>query len=108
MTAPDPLAPFFTEPITVYRKTGHGAAGAIYAAPDRTLRGHVVNEQRVVRGADAAEIVSTARVNLPYGTPTIPPESKVTLPDGRTVMVLGEQRHDGPPVLPRYYSIDLT
>lgn len=108
MTSPDPLAPFFTVPLTVTRKLGDGAAGAVYAPPDSSLRGRVVNERRLVRTADGAEVVSTARVSLPFGTPTILPESKVVLPDGRTALVLGEQSHDGPEFLPRYYSIDLT
>jgi hypothetical protein len=99
----------FTVPIVVERKTGDGAAGAIYAAKDSTLKGRVKNARKLVRTADGKEVISEATVSLPLVTPVIPVESKVTLPDGRTAFVIAEGRHDTRlDYMPNYYSIDLT
>lgn len=109
MTVPDPLAAFFTTPITVMRKTGDTPAGPTFAAPDKSLRGKVKNETRVVRTADGREVVSQARVALPFATPTIPIESRVILPNGRTAAVLVEEHIDsGLSYLPNYYVIDVA
>ncbi len=105
----DPLAVFFTIPITVFRKIGDTASGSKFAAADASLKGRVRNERKLVRNADGAEVVSEAGVSLPLNTPTIPVDTKVTLPDGRTAFVLAEARHDsGLSFMPNYYSIDLT
>ena len=105
----DPLAPFFAIPITVYRKTADGAAGAIFAAADASLKGRVRNERKLVRSVDGSEVISEAAVSLPLNTATIPVGSRVTLPDNRTAFVLAEAKHDsGLPFMPNYYSIDLT
>lgn len=106
----DPLALFYTMPIVVQRKTGQSAAGPILAAPDNSLLARIVAERRIVRNAAGHEVVSEARVSLPPGTPTIPPESLVTLPanfSGRIATVLAEGLHDaGLPIA--FYRLDLT
>ncbi|MFE7746868.1 hypothetical protein [Nocardia sp. NPDC057455] len=108
MMASDPLAPFFTTPVVVERRTGNGAAGPTFAPPV-TLLGWVVNERRLVLGGDGEEIESAARVSLPATTPAIPVGSRVRLPDDRVATVLTEQRREGGPAfLPHYYSVDLT
>ncbi|MFH5231890.1 hypothetical protein [Antrihabitans spumae] len=105
----DPLAVFFTIPVTVFRKIGDTASGAAYAAADASLKGRVRNERKLVVTADGKEVVSESGVSFPLGTPLIPLDSKVTLPDGRTAFVLVEGLHDsGLSFMPNYYSIDLT
>lgn len=104
----DPLAPFFTVPLGVFRKIGDGSDGPLFA-PSAAVLGRVVHETRLVRTASGEEMISASRVCLPIATPAIPVGSRVLLPDGRTAFVLAEQRHIAAPAfLPTYYSIDLT
>lgn len=105
----DPLAIFYRIPITVERLVGTGPHGSVYADPDGPLLCRLRNERRLVRAADGREVVSEAGASLPIATPTIPVGSKVTLPDGRTSLVLAEARHEtGIEFMPHYYSIDLA
>ncbi|QTJ64978.1 hypothetical protein HYG77_04770 [Rhodococcus sp. ZPP] len=108
----DPLAVFYTWPITVERYLGGNARGKSYDAPDKSLKAKVTITRDVVTDADGREVVTKARISLPVGTPTIPAESLVTLPErfgGAKVKVVAEAITDsGLPALPKFYRLDLS
>jgi hypothetical protein len=103
---------FFVWPITVERYLGGNARGKSYAAPDKSLKAKVTVTRDVVKDADGREVVTTARVTLPVGTPKVPAESLGTLPGrsaGAKVKVVAEAvRDSGLPALPKFYRLDLS
>lgn len=82
--------------VTIEALTGSGGMGDVYAAPV-TVQALVDESTRLVRGPDAAEVVSSATVYAPAGT-VAPPGSRVTLPGGdqRTVITTAEHHADDP------------
>jgi hypothetical protein len=103
---------FFVWPITVERHLGGNARSKSYAAPDNSLRAKVTIGRELITDADGREVVTTAKVHLPVGTPRIPAESLVTLPErfgGSKVRVVAEAvRDSGRPALPKFYRLDLS
>ncbi|WP_054246386.1 hypothetical protein [Rhodococcus opacus] len=103
---------FFVWPITVERYRGGNARSKSYAAPDNTLKAKVTITRDVVKDADGREVVTTAKVYLPVGTPTVPAESLVTLPErfgGAKVRVVAEAvRDSGRLALPKFYRLDVS
>ena len=79
--------------VQVEAYAGAGAHGRTYAARV-TVRALVEAKRRLVRNAEGVEVVSetTLRMRL---TETCPPESRVTLPDGRTTVVIMSAPIDG-------------
>ncbi|MFC9555574.1 hypothetical protein ACFTWF_32585 [Rhodococcus sp. NPDC056960] len=103
---------FFVWQITVERYLGGNARVKSYAQPDKSLRAKVTMGRELVTDADGREVVTVAKVHLPVGTPTIPAESLVTLPErfgGAKVRVVAEAvRDSGLPALPKFYRLDLS
>lgn len=103
---------FFVWPITVERYRGGNARGKSYDAPDKSLKAKVTITRDVVKDADGREVVTTARVTLPMGTPQVPAESLVTLPErfgGAKVKVVAEAvRDSGLRALPKFYRLDVS
>lgn len=63
---------------------------------------------RMVRARDGREVSSSSTAYCPLGT-IAPPESQVTLPDGRQVTVIQALRRDGGPLLlPSHLEVQLT
>ncbi|WP_432679337.1 hypothetical protein ACRAJ3_11420 [Rhodococcus pyridinivorans] len=106
----DPLARWWTQPVQVQRKAADGPYGPTFDPP-ATEVGKITAKRKKVLAPDGSEVISEARVSLPFVTAQIPPGSLVTLPDefgGRTAEVLADQRHWGTELTPNFYSIDLT
>ncbi|EKT83044.1 hypothetical protein WSS_A09012 [Rhodococcus opacus M213] len=103
---------FFVWPIIVERHLGGNARGKSFAVPDTSLKAKVTIGRELITDADGREVVTTARISLPVGTPRIPAESLVTLPDrfgGSKVRVVAEAvRDSGRPALPKFYRLDLS
>lgn len=55
---------FYPHTVLVKNLVAGGGLGERFGAP-RTLAAEVIDEQKVVRSADGAEVVSSARVSLP-------------------------------------------
>lgn len=81
------LDDFYVHTVTVRTLTGTGGMGNVYATPF-PLACFVDDVVRLVRGPDAAEVVSSSTVYAPAGTTTLTPGSLVTLPSGREATVI--------------------
>lgn len=102
----DPLSVFYTQPFSVERKSGDGAAGPVLAPPV-TLYGRIKFEHKLVRDAKGDEVVSTAAISMSIDEADIPAGSRVTVRGSRRT-VIAEGRHIGGfEKSPDYYSIDL-
>jgi hypothetical protein len=105
----DPLAEFYTIPITVRRFTGRGSFGPTYAAAT-TEHGRVRYGAKLIRNSDGEQVVSQARITLPLATARIPVDSLVIV-DATSALerrVIAEERHDtGMADMPNHYTIDL-
>ncbi|WP_431840648.1 hypothetical protein [Gordonia hongkongensis] len=93
---------FFTWPVVVERKIGTNTHGPVFAAPD-TVMCRVRMETRVVTTESGSEVTTVATASCAASTPTIPADSRATLPaalacnaDGspRKGVVAVESRHD--------------
>lgn len=86
---------------------GSGAYGDVFG-PERTLQ-HVRVEEgtKLVRDKDGTETASTARVIIRPEHAPVPVDSEVTLPSGRTAVVLSVDHLDTPPA-PEHYVLNLT
>lgn len=78
----DPLALFWTIPVTVRRLTGSGPYGDQYA-PATVETGRLSRKTRLVRTSTGEETVASARWSGPHDTTPIPPGSLVAF-DGET------------------------
>ncbi len=79
--------------LTVEPYAGAGPAGPVYGPPV-TVRAVVEHARRLVLDASGTEAVGESTARAPLGV-DIPPESRVTLPDGRTTTVIVTRVHDG-------------
>lgn len=85
--------------------TGNGAA--VYAAPV-PVRCFLDNKRRLVRAATGDEVVSESTFYAPLAT-LAPPESRVTLPNGRVATVLQALDRDGGHLpVPSHLEVVLT
>ncbi|MFE6487978.1 hypothetical protein ACFVGN_34290 [Streptomyces sp. NPDC057757] len=85
--------------VTVEPYEGDGAAGQLFGSPV-VVRCFLEQKNRRVRDRQGRQVVSSStfycRLLDPDGNPVVaPPESKVTLPDGRETTVIDEVPHDG-------------
>ncbi|WP_245936432.1 hypothetical protein [Streptomyces cahuitamycinicus] len=80
--------------VTVEPYEGNSAVGALYGAPV-TVRCFLEEKNRLVRAPDGREVVSSSRFFCRLDVVDAPPESRVTLPDGRKTTVIDQARHDG-------------
>lgn len=77
--------------VTIYAQSTRDAYGKqSFAATGTDVRCRVVPESRVMRTADARDVVSSGRV-ICYGTPTVDTQSRLVLPDGSDAIVLAVQ-----------------
>lgn len=74
----DPLEQWWNTPVTVERFTGRGPSGDIYSTPTTEV-GFVDDTDKLVRGTDGQQVVSSSRVYLPPTTVVVPVGSRVTL-----------------------------
>jgi hypothetical protein len=95
---------WFPDAVKVEAKQGRGGMGAKYAAEVDSVA-EVKDEQKLVRTADGAEVVSSSNVTVPLD-PVIPLGSLVTVwPGGtaeRTAVVLAVSRQVNHPPLPSH------
>jgi hypothetical protein len=79
--------------VTVEPWEGSGGYGDIWGAPF-TMACFVEDKRRLVRADDGSEVVSEATVYANRG-PSIPNRSRITLPSGRTPLVITVSDFDG-------------
>ncbi|MFK0069753.1 hypothetical protein RKD32_003969 [Streptomyces sp. SAI-195] len=83
--------------VTVEPYAGDSAYGKTYGPPIPDVRALVDARIRVVRNREGREVTSTATV---YAEPDLaaqcPPESRITLPDGRVTTVIAVAPHTAP------------
>lgn len=110
------LADFMVHSVTVRTLLGAGGMGATWASPvtlaPATGDGVFVDDKRrLVRAADAAQVVSESTVydvDVEHG-PLYAPGSEVTLPSGRVATVIAVAvRTSGPLALPDHVEAALT
>lgn len=76
----DLLAEWWVHPTTIERLTGHGAEGDAWDTPEAEVLGFVETKVRLVRDMNGDEVVSSATIFYPPGTPLIPSGSYITVP----------------------------
>ncbi|WP_343242680.1 hypothetical protein [Streptomyces sp. SID8111] len=83
--------------ISVEPYAGDSAYGPRYGPPVEDVPALVAFRIRVVRDREGREVTSTATI---YAGPDLaaqcPPESRITLPDGRTTRVIAVAAHTAP------------
>lgn len=79
--------------VVVEPYAGPSAYGPKYG-PGVTVRGFLDQKTREVRDSAGEVVVSSSTVYCPLAT-VAPPQSRVTLPDGRTTRVIAALRRDG-------------
>lgn len=95
--------------VTVEPHQGDGPHGPTYGAPV-TVRALMDARRTLVRDQEGAEVTSetTLRVRLEH-VDSIPPHSRVSLPDGTTSTVITTSRHDGRQMpVPSHLEVSLT
>ncbi|MFE1070995.1 hypothetical protein ACFW5W_07165 [Streptomyces sp. NPDC058783] len=87
----------FCHRVTVEPYAGDSAYVKTYGPPVTGVRALVDARIRVVRNREGREVTSTVTV---YGEPSLaaqcPPESRITLPDGRITTVIAVAPHTAP------------
>ncbi|MFE7273040.1 hypothetical protein [Streptomyces sp. NPDC057623] len=73
---------------------GNSAVGPLYGEPV-TVRCFLEEKNRLVRAPDGREVTSSSTIYCRLDAVDAPPESKVTLSDGRQTTVIDQARHDG-------------
>lgn len=84
---------FLRHAITVEPYQGDGGTGPLYGPPV-SVRCFLDAKTRMVRSVAGREVTSTSTAYCPLAT-ACPAESRVTLPDGRTALVIAALRRDG-------------
>ncbi|MCX5587544.1 hypothetical protein [Streptomyces erythrochromogenes] len=79
--------------VTIEAYLGDTSTGPSYAAPV-TARAYVEEKAKTVRGRDGEEVTASTTVWL-LPTQECPPESRVTVPTGRTASVITSSLYDG-------------
>ncbi|MFJ3173792.1 hypothetical protein ACIPJK_23835 [Streptomyces roseus] len=79
--------------VTIEAYQGDSAYGPLYADPV-TVRAFVEEKARTVRNATGEEVVASTTVYL-LPSQACPPESRVTVPGGRTASVITSALLDG-------------
>jgi hypothetical protein len=93
--------------VTVTAYLGDVADGPSWGVPT-TVRCFLDQGTRMVRNREGREVSSSSTAYCPLDT-VAPPESQVTLPDGRQVTVIQALRRDGGTLpLPAHLEIQLT
>ncbi|MFI2037605.1 hypothetical protein ACH470_23600 [Streptomyces bottropensis] len=84
-----------THRITVEPYLGDSAYGPTYGAPVADVPALVTEEIKTVRDREGREVTSTAQIIAEPGL-NCPPESRITLPDGRTTKAISIAQHTAP------------
>lgn len=94
--------------VTVEPYLGDSAVGPLYGAPV-AVRCFLEEKTRLVRAKDGREVTSGATFYCRLDAVDAPPESKVTLPDGRETTVIVQLRRDGGGLpLPDHLEVQLV
>lgn len=80
--------------VTVEPYEGDSANGPLYGDPV-AVRCWLEARTRMVRAGNGREVTSGATFYCRLDAVQAPPESRVTLPDGRQTTVIDQARHDG-------------
>lgn len=83
----------FRHRIAIEPYLGDGGTGPLYGPPV-SARCFLDAKVRMVRSMAGREVTSTSTAYCPLAT-VCPAESRVTLPDGRTALVIAALRRDG-------------
>ncbi|WP_240649198.1 hypothetical protein [Streptomyces sp. Z26] len=87
---------------------GAGAYGETYGPP-QTVRGFLDEQTRLVRDTGGNQVSSSSTFYCHLDAVTAPPQSRVTLPDGRTTTVIAALRRDGGGLpTPDHLEVQLT
>lgn len=78
--------------VTVEAYEGDGGRGPVYGAP-KTVACYLEHKTKVARTSDGRQVTSTSQVFCDRG-PIVTTESRVTLPDGRTPLVVEVKDYD--------------
>lgn len=93
--------------IVVEPYLGDGAYGPQHGIPVH-VRCFLDQQTRMVRSATGTEVTSTGTAYCPLAT-VAPPDSRVTLPDGRQATVIAALRRDGGGLAtPNHLEVQLT
>jgi hypothetical protein len=93
--------------VTITAYLGDTANGPTWGVPT-VVRCFLDQATRLVRNKDGREVSSSSTAYCPIAT-VAPPESVVTLPDGRQTTVIAALRRDGGPLpLPSHLEVQLT
>ncbi|KON72598.1 hypothetical protein M768_13910 [Cellulosimicrobium cellulans F16] len=98
MSAADELDEFLVHTVTVVPLIGSGGMGDVHGPPVTGLPCFVDETTRMVRDRTGAQVVSSATVYARATAPAVPPGSLLTLPSGRTSVVLAESRRESGPL----------
>ncbi len=80
--------------VTVEPYAGASGLGPVYSTPV-PVRCFLEEKNRLTRAADGREVVSGATFYCRLDAVNAPPESRVTLPDGRVTAVIEQIPHNG-------------
>ena len=93
--------------VTIEPYLGHSANGPRYSIPVR-VPCFLDQQTRMVRSKTGTEVTSTGTAYCPLATEA-PPDSRVTLPDGRQATVIAALRRDGGGLAtPDHLEVQLT
>jgi hypothetical protein len=81
--------------VTVEPYLGDSAYGPVYGTPVPNVQCFIEEETRLVRDKDGRQVVSSTTFYCRLSAVEAPPESRVTLPDGRQTTVIAAKPHDG-------------
>lgn len=108
MTATDELDDFYADSVTVETKTGGGGVGAIFAAA-QTVKGLLVDGNRLVRNADGQEVTATAAFTTrPENGSIFAPGSRVTIGARKSFVITTTVSSAGALDLPAHCRVALT
>lgn len=94
--------------VTVEPYLGDNGYGPQYG-DSVTVRCFLEEKTRLVRDPDGREVTSSSTVYCRLDAVDAPPESRVTLPDGRKTTVIDQARHDGGGLpLPDHLEVQLV
>jgi len=94
----DELDDFLMHTVTVVPLVGSGGMGDVHGPAVAGVPCLVDETTRLVRDRAGAQVVSSATVYARTSAPDAPPGSLVTLPSGRTAVVLVQARRESGPL----------
>ncbi|WP_194522344.1 hypothetical protein [Cellulosimicrobium sp. JZ28] len=98
MSTADEFDDFLVHTVTVVPLIGSGGMGDVHGPPVAGVPCLVDETTRMVRDRTGAQVVSSATVYARTTAPAAPPGSLLTLPSGRTAIVLAEARRTSGPL----------